>query len=909
MSEAETVNLGSQDEDEYTSESGFDDSREAEGRESQPDPGRASPAENVQFDCAVCSCELGNGETSLILCSGDGELGHFACCTSCFNNPYAKKPLRGVRKAWPLVQGAAKSRGWSGKLQDLPWGQGVPAFLEEAQVPALRSRDDQGESGQGEPFAYVKVGQGGSSVLICPVCWSAGTRAPGAAAKGAPPPAASQEAFSQLLADLDIGAQSATPERSNVVSTSAAVPSPAAYDLSPERTLQTIDSMLRVAATEEGLNEKLHDLRVQLQGLNRRSILVRAAEHYLHWDHATSVFSQGGREDDWKEFEACMQMELDRIRSTIVPPSPVKTAQRPEESLRKFLLKATIMLETRTPEAVQSVNHIAALLPREVHGMLFFAGFDIESLTFKASSPVGLAEALQRAYDTLCKPNDSEPRADPGRSEVAASGTVSTAPRVGQASRLVTLSRFPDNALGAESFDVVREAAGRELASTRESTRATAQSGSRPSVTFSSSERSDDPLGLARPGVAEGLQAMGLPADFVATSNVKMNARTEFMAKAATMRQAGSGYSHGSQPAGSLTALESDDNLADDAKLLQELMTKFLPASDFERTSGDFVAEEKCLTLLPNKNSYKDEMNLVAKSISKNAVCLVEDSGGGMRLENFRKPVLATATVCLPEFTATHLSQYFDLIKRFLEAQPGHSMRPAALWKLIKRWVMNKQPAALLGTSWSRTAQEAEMETHLSLGKLHLIRHGATLHPPQSLTTIQGKFNTNVATYVENCRAPNRYDASKLVFASVGFTRLSTTASGGLTAAAAGTGVLASNDATTAASVFSSAEIQIAKALQSAWSGINSTIKCKNCKEQGHAAVGCPSARDFALPCQLCYNVSGSGHHEFDCPGVQAAQYASYLRIQKLLFGTRVNFFPLPRPQALQGSAGAHTSN
>lgn len=44
-------------------------------------------------------------------------------------------------------------------------------------------------------------------------------------------------------------------------------------------------------------------------------------------------------------------------------------------------------------------------------------------------------------------------------------------------------------------------------------------------------------------------------------------------------------------------------------------------------------------------------------------------------------------------------------------------------------------------------------------------------------------------------------------------------------------------------------------------------------------------------------------------PGVQAAQYASYLRIQKLLFGTRVNFFPLPRPQALPGSAGAHTSN
>ena len=50
MSEAETVNLGSPDEDEYTSESGFDDSREAEGREAQPDPGRASPAENVQFD-------------------------------------------------------------------------------------------------------------------------------------------------------------------------------------------------------------------------------------------------------------------------------------------------------------------------------------------------------------------------------------------------------------------------------------------------------------------------------------------------------------------------------------------------------------------------------------------------------------------------------------------------------------------------------------------------------------------------------------------------------------------------------------------------------------------------------------------------------------------------------------------
>jgi len=53
MSEAETVNLGSHDEDEYASESGFDDSREAEGREAQPAPTRASPVEHVQFGCVA----------------------------------------------------------------------------------------------------------------------------------------------------------------------------------------------------------------------------------------------------------------------------------------------------------------------------------------------------------------------------------------------------------------------------------------------------------------------------------------------------------------------------------------------------------------------------------------------------------------------------------------------------------------------------------------------------------------------------------------------------------------------------------------------------------------------------------------------------------------------------------------
>ena len=37
-----------------------------------------------------------------------------------------------------------------------------------------------------------------------------------------------------------------------------------------------IDSMLRIAATEQGVNEKLHDLGVQLQGFNYQSILVRA---------------------------------------------------------------------------------------------------------------------------------------------------------------------------------------------------------------------------------------------------------------------------------------------------------------------------------------------------------------------------------------------------------------------------------------------------------------------------------------------------------------------------------------------------------------------------------------------------------------------------------------------------------
>ena len=47
-------------------------------------------------------------------------------------------------------------------------------------------------------------------------------------------------------------------------------------DLSPEQTLQMIDSMLRIAATEQGVNEKLHDLGVQLQGFNYQSILVRA---------------------------------------------------------------------------------------------------------------------------------------------------------------------------------------------------------------------------------------------------------------------------------------------------------------------------------------------------------------------------------------------------------------------------------------------------------------------------------------------------------------------------------------------------------------------------------------------------------------------------------------------------------
>ena len=47
MSEAETVNLGSQDEDESASESGFNDSREAEAHEAQPARTRASPVENV----------------------------------------------------------------------------------------------------------------------------------------------------------------------------------------------------------------------------------------------------------------------------------------------------------------------------------------------------------------------------------------------------------------------------------------------------------------------------------------------------------------------------------------------------------------------------------------------------------------------------------------------------------------------------------------------------------------------------------------------------------------------------------------------------------------------------------------------------------------------------------------------
>ena len=120
------------------------------------------------------------------------------------------------------------------------------------------------------------MGHGGSSVLICPVCWSAGTRAPGAAAQGAPSKAAGQDPFSQLLADIEIGTQSTTPERCQEVSSPAAVKSPTVCDLSPEQTLQMIDSMLRIAATEQGVNEKLHDLGVQLQGFNYQSILVRA---------------------------------------------------------------------------------------------------------------------------------------------------------------------------------------------------------------------------------------------------------------------------------------------------------------------------------------------------------------------------------------------------------------------------------------------------------------------------------------------------------------------------------------------------------------------------------------------------------------------------------------------------------
>ena len=910
MSEAEADHLGTgivadieDSEPEYQTD---DESPEAVGSGPSPATHKMSPLGKTHFACLLCAKPLSEGDTATIFCSGEQEAGHAALCLSCFSSPADKNPTRGPEESpcWALAQGVAKVRGWA-KPSTQDWGEGLPAYMEHEKVPAL-----QGFGDRGRPVAYVRLGSASKALppaLICVQCWDSGVRASGPAQSAAGEAASGRHgagSFQALLADIDHRPLDASVEPGPVVTP----PRPFGF----ESESKSISSALKLAATEELVILKLEGLGIQLSSLPGDSELVRGATQLLGWDHVRRSFEAEVDLDSWSRFESAMERELARVQVHHEQPRPVKTSAGWKVALKKFFDKASIILEEPSADSVHQVNQLAGKLTPQLQGMLVFSGFDYSEQRFTASSPEDLSSVVAKSVAMLA--GSSGEAQGGGRDLTPVLSSQHVPGMVASRQQYVPDANFGNRrqgyvaagrlaALGSE------EAPGAASAAPNARQTQSASLGTRPSwesaVTGRVQHRQLDD------NVALGLASMGLPPDFVDGADLKLRARMESQAKAAEIRHpvgVDSYFSRPTVPRPSNSQLESPSP-ADDPDQLFQLIKKYLPDSDHQRNSGDFVDVSSCLTLCPTAKSLKDEIMLGVKSKNKAHFVFFEEDDAGVRMQNVQKPSLAAGTVFLANFTQAQLNKYFELAKDYLLSNAPHLL---ALWKLVKHWVLNKQSAAQLGTRLAPTEQDKEMELHLSLGKIHLIRRGAQLTPPHSLERIKSEFNTDSDAYINNCRAYNRFDAARQVFAQRGFNRTSPSASivgvaFGITGV--GNGNTSPYEAASVSELFSASETQMSQSLRAAWFGINSTTKCKNCQELGHSAVACTKTRDSSLPCQICYNATGVGHSEFDCPGFKVdAQsqpaYAAHLRIQKLLFGTRVNFFPSPRSSTPSGGGG-----
>jgi hypothetical protein len=588
-----------------------------------------------------------------------------------------------------------------------------------------------------------------------------------------------------------------------------------------------VQSLLDLLGVDETDFERRDTFRDAVSDGVLSSEALKLAVFHLRWNLNSSQFeSPYASGDEWHQYSLALQeLLVDRTE----PPSPTGVPVSVE--LEKFRARSVIWMQT--PQGLVRLADAAASLSDGARTVLTVAGYSIESRRFGAGGHAATANSLERLRVLLASPSETVS---------AARVPAARAPPATPADNNLQISQdLKDLGLDPE---LLQKRSFQESA-------------------LAARRREVAPLQRDTPA------AFGPPFG----------------------RPAG-----GDQRLAGVARLEGDAHGSDalEALRLKDMFSRVLVDSDKINCSGD-APPQAAISLLENRALLKHSIN--ARNNTPRILLSDgdEDSAtlpGGIYLSPSGPPLAANITF-MQNISAEQLKIYFKVteahIRRTEECDDGPLL---SLWRRVQQFVKGRSAADMYSQFQVMAPKPpaTELSHLLALGRLYYVRGQVLLPAPTDQSLTLAKLVSKLEAHCrhqESLGVPQQRAALQL-FGLMGFTRAAKAAQlpaiAGLASghAAAGVPPLMSD-----ASVAAADSIK-AKALTSAWVGVNSTKACSNCAGS-HQLARCPALRRVDLPCQLCYGLRGT-HHERDCggaPQLDAAGQAEYSRLRYLFWAAK----------------------
>ena len=772
-----------------------------------------SPWRNTAFSCLVCSADLGEGQrdTPFILCSGDAPRGHAAVCTKCFSRSHAKKA------PFPLVQLVARSMcdpddGTWVRASEIDFNDGLPA----------RADQDGNPDPEGAILAYVTYDSSmNSGDMVCPECWEAGSRC--LPIRGTKDKKVHSDDIIEdgghLMDDVD-----AEPTRVQGLADISVMTS--------AQEIESIDRFLRLSALEETASDKIAAVATMLEDNVLAPSLSHLVKHHLEWNETESVPACTDFDSAWGSMLSAAQRRLQSLRAnTIASSAPW------QDSLRKFVSKSVILLESASPSTIAQVNRLASALPPTAQGCLLAASFSPDAQAFMETDHSVLATKLSDVMHLLPVSQRISSQAQ-STQHVSLDGQLAPAPpEIAEAGTRVNVGPRP----GVFKYPGSKDPRTDSTFDWNAASTAFAQ------------------LGLDPESATHYAQAAA------ATQTKRMQIMP--LSSAPVLPPSSAVASTGTYAPEAVTEVEEGQQLMDLFKL-------HLHASDQERVTGLYAIPMNALTL------YISSERLVSACKLRRTLDEANRDFLEFGLSDSKDPKFQVSkdVKYLNAFTQEDLTTWFKLAKSYLGK---HAPQLIPLFRRVKQWVYRKDDTTEMGIYTFRAPEDSvtkERLLHMALGRLYMLSRSAQTNEHTTFKALEAKIQAYESKAID--MTPGQ--AARQLFANAGFVR-----------AAPGTKKMAS---ITPDSQAAKAE---AHRLQLLWKGINGTHPCLNCGVSGHKAGDCPMARRPDLPCQLCFGLGGL-HSESECPG-PAGDTEKFATISQALWRLRTNTSAGAPPQPTGG--------